>query len=62
MREFYRTATVRICEKKGYQAKAPAPPRCKPLHVHVGQTLSSANPAIIPIFSQLLTEALPEQK
>jgi hypothetical protein len=39
----------------GWQAKAPAPQGCSVLHVNVGQTLSSANPAINPILCQLLT-------
>src|SRR5450755_2858378 len=36
-------------EKFSQQAKAPAPPVCKPLHDSVGQTLSSANPARLAI-------------
>ena len=39
-RKCYRTATVRSCEKSVG---------------NVGQTLSSANPGIIPFFSQLLS-------
>src|ERR1039458_5574593 len=35
------TATVRSCEKIGWQAKAPAPQERKPLRTKVGQTLSS---------------------
>jgi hypothetical protein len=35
----------------GSQAKAPAPLNRESLCVNVGQTLSSANPALIPIFS-----------
>ena len=52
----YRAATVRSCEKIGSQAKAPAPLNRKSLCVNVGQTLPSANPARVPIFSQLLRE------
>src|ERR1039458_4918670 len=40
----------------GWQAKAPAPQERKPLRTKVGQTLSSVNPAISAIFSQLLRE------
>ncbi len=50
----YRAATVRSCEKIGSQAKAPAPLNRKSWCVNVGQTLPSANPARLPIFSQLL--------
>jgi hypothetical protein len=39
-------ARVRDCEEIGWQAKAPAPQKRKPLHTNVGQTLSSVNPAI----------------
>ena len=42
----------RICEKIGWQAKAPALPKRQPLCASVGQTLSSANPVIVAIFSQ----------
>ena len=48
------TVSVRSCEKIGSQAKAPAPLNRKSLCVNVGQTLPSANPARLPIFSQLL--------
>jgi hypothetical protein len=44
------TDSLRVREKIGWQAKALAPRGCKPLHVNVGQTLSSANPAIHPDF------------
>src|ERR1019366_6953658 len=39
-----RAATVRSCERIGWQAKAPAPQKRKPLSTKVGQTLSSVNP------------------
>jgi hypothetical protein len=41
----------------GWQAKAPAPQKRKPMRAKVGQTLSSVNPAISAIFSQLLSVA-----
>src|ERR1035441_10355883 len=44
------------CERIGWQAKAPAPQKRKPLCTKVGQTLSSVNPAISAILSQLLSE------
>ena len=50
------TASVRSCEEIGWQAEAPAPPRCKSFECNVGQTLSSVNPAVRPISSQLLSE------
>src|ERR1017187_317930 len=54
------TASVRSCERIGWQAKAPAkapaPQKRKPLCTKVGQTLSSVNPAISAILSQLLSE------
>ena len=53
------TASVRSCEEIGWQAEAPAPPRCKSFECNVGQTLSSFNPAVRPISSQLLREWLP---
>jgi hypothetical protein len=45
--------SLRSREKIGWQAKAPAPQERKPLRTKVGQTLSSVNPAISAIFSQL---------
>src|ERR1039458_6571481 len=51
-----RAAIVRSCERIGWQAKAPAPQKRKPLCTKVGQTLSSVNPAISAILSQLLRE------
>src|ERR1017187_4255624 len=51
------TAPLRRWEKIGWQAEAPAPRACKSFASKVGQTLSSASPAIRPIFSQLLTVA-----
>src|ERR1017187_2488705 len=45
-------------EKISWQAKAPAPPRCRTLRVNVGQTLSSVNLAISAISSSLLAVAL----
>ena len=53
-----RAAIVRSCERIGWQAKAPAPQKRKPLCTKVGQTLSSVNPAISAILSQLLRERL----
>jgi hypothetical protein len=50
---------VRSGEKIGSQPKAPAPPNRKFLWVNVGQTLSSANPVLLPIFPQLLRELVP---
>jgi ABC-type antimicrobial peptide transport system permease subunit len=41
----------------GWQAKAPAPQERKPLRSSVGQTLSTVNPAIPAVGSQLLGEA-----
>src|ERR1035437_9545457 len=46
-------APVRSREKNGWQAKAPAPQKPKPLRTNVGQTLSSVNTAIPEIVSQL---------
>ena len=40
-----------------HAAEAPAPQRRKPLRTKVGQTLSSVNPAISAIVSQVLTVA-----
>src|SRR5208283_4190892 len=51
--------SLRSCEEIGWQAEAPAPPRCKSFECNVGQTLSSVNPAVRPISSQLLTLAVP---
>ena len=51
--------SLRSCEEIGWQAEAPAPPRCKSFECSVGQTLSSVNPAVRPISSQLLTLAVP---
>src|ERR1039458_9461728 len=48
-----RAATVGSREEIGWQAKAPAPQERKPLCTNVGQTLSSVNPAISAIVSQL---------
>src|ERR1035441_7783003 len=53
-----RAATVGSREEIGWQAKAPAPQERKPLCTNVGQTLSSVNPAISAIVSQLLRERL----
>jgi hypothetical protein len=47
--------TVRSLEKNPGKAKAPAPQEPKPLRTKVGQTLSSVNPAISAIDSQLLS-------
>jgi hypothetical protein len=41
------------CEEIGWQAKAPAPQGWKSFDRKMGQTLSSVNPAVRPIFSQL---------
>ena len=54
-----RAATVRSCERIGWQAKAPAPQKRKPLSTKMGQTLSSVNPAIEAIFSHVLRERFP---
>ncbi len=51
----------RVYEKIGWQAEAPAPPKRNPLCASVGQTLSSANPAIVAIFSQTQRERLPAE-
>src|ERR1039458_8898392 len=51
-------ARVRRRERSGWQAKAPAPQEVKPLRTKVGQTLSSVNPAISAISSQLLRSVL----
>src|ERR1019366_5970271 len=40
----------------GWQAKAPAPQRCKPLRTNVGQALSPVNTAIPANISRLLSE------
>ena len=48
----------RVCEKIGWQAKTPAPPKDKPLLATVGQTVSSANPVILADFSQTQRERL----
>ena len=45
---------MRIREKIGSQAKAPAPLIRKSLCVNVGQALSPANPALVPILSRIL--------
>jgi hypothetical protein len=50
---------IRASEKIGSQAKAPAPPDRKSLCVNVGQALSPANCALMPIFSRLLWESVP---
>src|SRR4249920_2982495 len=50
---------LRSCEKIGWQAEAPAPPKRKRLRINVGQTLSSVNLEMLPIFSRLLTVAAP---
>src|ERR1017187_9629327 len=50
-------ASVRSCERVGWQAKAPAPQGRKPLRSNVGQTLSSVNPSITTFFSHLLRGA-----
>jgi uncharacterized protein (TIGR03437 family) len=42
------------CEEISWQAKAPAPPRRKPLRTKVGQTLSSVNSAILATISRFL--------
>jgi len=55
----YRTATVRIREKIGSQAKAPVPLIRKSLCVNLGQALSPANPALVPILSRILRETVP---
>ena len=55
LRECNRAAAVRVREKIGSQAKAPAQLIRKSLCVSVGQTLSSANPALLPIFPQTLS-------
>src|SRR5579864_6270937 len=47
-----------VWEKIGWQAKAPAPPKRRPLCANVGQTLSSANSVILPISSQTLRARL----
>jgi hypothetical protein len=47
--------SLRICERIGWQAKAPAPRACRSFGSKVGQTLSSVRPTIRPIFSRLPT-------
>jgi hypothetical protein len=48
--EFREGRSLRSRERIGWQAKAPAPQKRKPLRTKVGQTLSSVNPAISAIF------------
>jgi hypothetical protein len=55
----HRTASVRSCERTGWQAKAPAPQARKRLRIKVGQTLSSVNPALSAFLSRLLSERPP---
>jgi len=47
-------ATVRSRKRIGWQAKAPAPQKRKPLRTNVGHTLSSVNPAISATFCSFL--------
>src|ERR1700728_946566 len=47
--------SLRSCEGIGWQAKASAPQKRKPLRTNVGQTLSSVNPTVGPNFSHPLT-------
>src|ERR1035438_3523619 len=53
-----RPMSLIVREKLSQQAKAPAPPVCKPLRDSVGQTLSSANPARSLNFSRPLILAM----